>query len=661
MASASYLTDRFPRRLGLIAAAVLVQACGTTAESGGLVPDSATIQVYYIELPVGEERYTLDADGSGFRLRADLDYTERASRVQLAATLELDADLTPRRFEAKGKTYRFVEVDVEVDITRTQARVRNFDAVTVTPVTDPVFPVRGYAPLAGRAPLIAYWERLGRPAVIRPVPGRPTDVIEIEFRGLDTVAVDGRNIVLRRYMVSGVVWGREAVWVDESARFAAIVTRMAILPLEGVRSDLVEALPVLQASAVRDRMEDLERIDEATEPVAVNTFALTGASLIDGTGAALLADATIVIRDGSITAVGPRAQVEVPADAREFDATGLTILPGLWDMHAHASQIEWGHAYLAAGVTTARDLGGEMRFLTAFRDAIAEGRGLGPMLVLAGIVDGRDSLTFGPVTATTPAEGRRVVEAYQAAGFLQMKLYTRLQPEVVRAIVDRAHELGMTVTGHIPRSMSLEEALAAGMDGVAHLPIGNASPEARQRAIAVLVRYGTVVDPTMVWGELLGRSAETAIASFEPGIDTVAAPLMLNYQTASSNRDEASAADRLRDRLALVKAVHDAGVPIVAGTDGAVPGYSVLRELELYVAAGLTPMEAIQAATSVPARVMGMDDWVGTVLPGKRADLLIVEGDPLQDISNLRRSRWVVAGGRMYQASALRMSARGGS
>ena len=165
----------------------------------------------------------------------------------------------------------------------------------------------------------------------------------------------------------------------------------------------------------------------------------------------------------------------------------------------------------------------------------------------------------------------------------------------------------------------------------------------------------------MVWGELLGRSAETAIASFEPGIDTVAAPLMLNYQTASSNRDEASAADRLRDRLALVKAVHDAGVPIVAGTDGAVPGYSVLRELELYVAAGLTPMEAIQAATSVPARVMGLDDWVGTVLPGKRADLLIVEGDPLQDISNLRRSRWVVAGGRMYQTSALRTSARGGS
>jgi imidazolonepropionase-like amidohydrolase len=127
-----------------------------------------------------------------------------------------------------------------------------------------------------------------------------------------------------------------------------------------------------------------------------------------------------------------------------------------------------------------------------------------------------------------------------------------------------------------------------------------------------------------------------------------------NYQGAASDATPGAAGERLRTNLARVKALWDAGVPIVAGTDGAVPGVSLLRELELYVAAGLTPMQALQTATLVPARALAMADEVGTVEAGKRADLLVLEGDPLTDISNVRRGRWVVVGGRIFDMAGFR-------
>jgi imidazolonepropionase-like amidohydrolase len=420
-----------------------------------------------------------------------------------------------------------------------------------------------------------------------------------------------------------------------------------------VRKELVEALPQLQAVAIRDRMADLADLSAAVRPVVAGDFALVGVRVVDGTGAAPLEDATVVVRGDRIAAVGPRDQVTVPEGVEPLDAAGLTVVAGLWDMHGHVSQIEWGQAYLAAGVTTVRDMGGERRFLTAFRDAVDEDRALGPRMVLAGIVDGNDSLSFGMVTASTPAEGRAVVDGYHDEGFRQMKLYSRLRPEVVAAITARAHELGMTVTGHVPSALTLQEAVAAGMDEVAHMPLRGQDREV-MADLAVLAEAGTVVDPTQVWGELLGRSRATPIADFEPGIRAVAGPMAANYQGATSDASPGEVRERLRANLARVKAMWDAGVPIVAGTDGAVPGVSLLRELELYVAAGLTPTQALQAATVVPARALGMADEVGTVEVGKRADLLVLEGDPLTDISNLRLGRWVVVRGRVFDMDEFR-------
>jgi imidazolonepropionase-like amidohydrolase len=640
--------------VSILLAATLLAAPPASAQQARIAADSGTIRLHLLGREVGRETYTLRRAARGLVLTDSFTFVDRGGRVQLTTSLAVEDDLTPVRLRAQGRTYRFLNIDVDVEVNAGLARVRSLGDTADVRVPGPFFTVQGYAPLAARALLIGYWESHGRPARLTTVPGRPSSTVSIERRGDDVVERAGGRITLHRYSVQGVAWGREVVWLDADGRLAAIFTRANVLPFEGVREDLLPARPALERAAVMQQLHDLARLAAASRPVADGTFALVGAQIVDGTGRPPVPDGVVLVRAGVIAAVGPRGSISLPRGVTSIDVRGATIVPGLWDMHAHAAQIEWGPAYLAAGVTTARDMGGEYAFLTAFRDAIRAGRGIGPRLLLAGLVDGENEGAFGTVTAATAAQGVAAVERYHAAGFDQLKLYTWVAPDVVRAITQRAHALGMTVTGHLPRALSLEQALEAGMDQIAHMPISGAAGSAENRArIAALVAHGTVIDPTLSWGELLGRAPETPVATFQPGISGAPWPIAWAYGSVRNNTDSAAAAARLRQSLAALRALHDAGLPIVAGTDYGVPGHSLHRELELYVLAGLSPMEAIRAATAVPARVMGMAAEAGTIEPGKRADLLVLAGDPLQDISNIRRGRWVVAKGVMYECTAL--------
>ena len=231
-----------------------------------------------------------------------------------------------------------------------------------------------------------------------------------------------------------------------------------------------------------------------------------------------------------------------------------------------------------------------------------------------------------------------------------MKLYTVLQPDVVSAIITRAHELGMTVTGHIPTSLGLTKAVEAGMDHVAHLPI-NGDPQSPQTraTIEMLAKRKIVLDPTLPWNELLGHAPETPLESFEPGFAHAPPALLANYRSVKNATDAATAKRRVHESEVMVKALFDAGIPIVAGTDGGLPGYSLLRSLEMYVEAGMTPMQAIESATRVAAESMGLSRDSGTIEAGKRADLIVVSADPLKNISNIRQLRFVVANGRVLE------------
>jgi len=617
-------------------------------------PVSETILVSLLDRPVGTETFTTTADGDGTIYTGALDLTERGGRLQVSSSLRLGAGLTPTDFSVNGKSYRFVNVDAAVKVVGGMATVTSLGETKSFEAPRRFFTALSYAPLSARALLIRYWERNGKPATLPVMPGEPTRDVRIEPRGTDAVTSGGRTITLRRFSVDGIVWGRETVWLDESNRFAAIVSRVHILPIEGVREDLKDSLAALQASAVSDRMNDLARWMKDVPAVAERSYALSGARLIDGTGAAPTGDAVVVVREGRIAAVGPRASTPIPAGLRVLDVTGATIAPGSWDMHAHAAQIEWLPAYLAAGVTTFRDMGGEQPFLTAMRDVVANGKGLGPRVLLAGLVDGDASGAFGAVVASTPAQGRAIVDRYKAAGFNQIKLYSLLQPDVVSAINARAHELGMSVTGHVPTALGLTRAVEAGMDHVAHLPInGDPTSPPTRAVIELLAKRKTVIDPTLPWNELLGHAPDTALESFEPGFAHAPPALLANYHSVKNDTDAATAKRRVRDSQTMVKALFDAGVPIVAGTDGALPGYSLLRSIEMYVEAGMTPMQAIESATRVPAESMGLAADSGTIAVGKRADMIVLNADPLAAISNIRNIRWAIANGRVMQPALL--------
>ena len=202
--------------------------------------------------------------------------------------------------------------------------------------------------------------------------------------------------------------------------------------------------------------------------------------------------------------------------------------------------------------------------------------------------------------------------------------------------------------------LSLAEALAAGMDQVAHMPLrGDPGSPERERLLELMVDSGTVADPVQSWGELLGRSHETSIASFQPGIVGAPWPIAAAYNSVHNEATPEEVEQRRRVALSSVLAIHRAGVPIVAGTDYGVPAHSLHRELELYVNAGLTPLEAIRTASAIPAKAMGIAGESGTIEPGKRADLLILDADPLANISAIRTGRWVVANGVMYDCAGL--------
>jgi len=645
------------------------------------IVEQGKFTLHKFEQPIGQETYEIRRDGDSLAVKMDFKFTDRGSPVPLSATFRGAPDLTPQAFEIKGQTARSVSIDEAVTIDAGKVHFRTRDKQSdLTPPTGSFFTIAGYAPATMQMLMVRYWATHGSPTQLATL---PSGSVKVEPRGQDTIHVTGKDGAkdekLDRYTIEGLIWGRETLWFDANRNLvAAISTDAEFDHFEAIRDGYESALGDFVGRAGADGMSALAEISKGISGSRASTIAIVGGTLIDGTGAAPVPDAAVVIQNGRIVAVGPRSKVKIPKHANVVDAHGKTILPGLWDMHAHFEQVEWGPIYLAAGVTTVRDCGNEFEFITAVRDAIAKGRGLGPRLLLAGIVDGSSTYTIGVERVDTPDQARMWTDRYHAAGFQQMKIYSSVKLEELKVVADEAHRLGMTVTGHIPEGLNAYQAIEAGQDQINHigyiadvmkapLPenasrldrfkaganIDLDSPEA-QKALAFLKDHRTVVDPTIALMEFFTATTAKPLASFEPGVNKVAPELSEQLTDAAPPTEGSDIGEKVFEKeLAIVGALHRAGIPVVAGTDQAVPGHSLHREIELYVQAGFTPMEAIQAATMVPARAMGLEKESGTVKKGKRGDLILVNGNPLDDIHNIRNVEYVITNGTMFHTAEL--------
>jgi len=645
-------------------------------------PDPSVVEhgkftLHKFEQVIGEETYEIRRDGDSLAAKIDFKFTDRGTPVPLTISFRGASDFTPQSFEIKGKTARPVSIDEAVSIDGSAVHLRSRDKQTeAAPPSGPFFTIAGYAPATMQMLMVRYWSGHGSPAQL---PALPNGSVKIEPRGQDSIHIGDKDEKLDRYTVEGLIWGRETLWFDSHRNLVAEVSTDAEFDhFEAIRDGYEVALGDFVGKAGADGMNALAEISKGIPGSRSTTLAIVGATLIDGTGAPPLSDSAVVIHNGRIVDVGPRSKVKLPKKANVVEAKGKFLLPGLWDMHAHFEQVEWGPIYLAAGVTTVRDCGNEFEFITAVRDAIAQGRGLGPRLLLAGIVDGSGLVGIGVERVDSPEQARMWVDRYHAAGFQQMKIYSSVKLENLKAVADEAHRLGMTVTGHVPEGLNAFQTIPAGQDQINHIqyiadimhapfPVGMSRAERRKataeldldspdahKALSFLKEHHTVVDPTLALFELFSATTAKPVASFEPGVEKIAPELAqpLTDVEPPSERSEIGAKLFSKD-VAIVGALHRAGIPIVAGTDQAVPGHSLHREIELYVQAGFTPMEAIQAATIVPARVMGLEKELGTVQKGKRGDLILLTADPLADIHNTRAVEYVITNGTMYHTAEL--------
>ena len=572
-------------------------------------------------MEAGSERTAWRSSSSGRSLRAEtIVGVPSPIAIRLQSDLDVDTSGRPVDLRVSGTSYPWQR-----------------GAVGSPPAASPF-------PLALQALLATEWKRRGRPGSLA---GPARGGVSIEACGLERlpgVAIGREETAFECFLVAGLTWGRTVIWLASDGRLAAAVVPTALAPLVALPPGASAAYDSVLSAAARHGVERaLPRRGLETAPAV----AIVGVRVVAGDERPVLEDGVVVVRDGRLAAVGPRGSTPVPRGVRTIDGSGLTVVPGLWDMHAHLKQAEWLPAYAAAGITTVRDLGNEPAQLLAYRTALRRGDRLGPRILAAGFIDAlppsNRPYTGPALQANTPDAGRRLVRRYHALGYDQIKVWANVRPAVLRAIAAEAHALGLRVTGHVPAGIDALTAVRFGMDEIAHMnallaALGNADPAspAGARFIDSLRRAHVVVDPTLVVTRYATRSRSVPLREFEPCAADVPPELVSLWDgLAADPGDSAEGEAIVTKALGAVRALHRAGVPIVAGTDQGIPACTLMHELELYVRAGLTPLEAIGAATSVPARVMGLLGEVGTVTAGSRADLLVVDGDPSRDIGVL--------------------------
>jgi imidazolonepropionase-like amidohydrolase len=496
-----------------------------------------------------------------------------------------------------------------------------------------------------------------------------------------TIGKGAARKALTAYAVTGLSNAPIPVWFDASGKFFALIGG-----LSWIRAGYEVDQPVLQKvqdDALAKRSPALVKslLKTPSGPVA---FANVRAFLAGD----LFAEAqTIVVDKGVITRVGPAAHVTVPGGAQIIDGTGKTLVPGLWDSHMHFEDDASGPMLLSLGVTSVRDPGNVNQLTLARAARRAKGELLSPRVYPSVLIDGKGPNTAQAASvATSQEEALAIVRKAKADGFIAIKIYGTFNPAWVRATAAEAHRLGLHVHGHLPAGMRPSDAIDAGYDEITHIYFVmmqampddvvaksngmarfqgpgryakdvNLDAEPMKSLIAKMARRKITVDPTLVVAESLFVPENGDLSpAYAPFVGMLPPAVERGFRQGGfvvpSDLTRADFRASFAKLSELVGALHRSGVPIVAGTDGS--GLELIRELELYVAAGFTPAQALASATIETAHLVGADARTGSIAVGKAADLVLVEGDPSKAIGDLRHTQIVMMDGKLMEADALR-------
>lgn len=615
----------------------------------------------------------IHADGTR---ESSYEVLENGRGPKTTSKLKLAPDRTLASFDATGHDTMGLPIDEHFSIDAGRARWKSTSESGEQQVQQPAY----YLPLAAEP------DSLGLLAEALLAAGGtlallPAGQARAERAGDATVrSSSGVSRHLTAWGVTGLWFTPVYAWMDDSGRFFGVASTYYSMVPEGWES-AVE--PLIQQGKKLDQARARELASRLAHRPPAAGVAIRGARVLDLAAKRWLPDQTVLIEGARIKSIGPSKTTRTPEGAELIEAGGKALIPGLWDMHAHLGPSD-GAMYIASGVTTARDMGNDPDVLDDMKKQFDDASAVGPHVLRAGFIEGRGEKAAGSkVTAETEAEARVAVDEFARRGYEQMKIYNSMKPELVPVIASAAHDHGMRVSGHVPVHMRAEQAVRAGFDELNHINMVflnffiDESTDTRTTLrfsipaekgagldlasrpvtdfIALLRQKKTVVDPTVHVFEALLTARPGAVA---PNAASIASrlPATLQRELRTGGIPVPDGKDQLyKDSFAamlrMIKLLYDSKVPLVAGTDQY--GLMLARELELYVQAGIPAGDVLEIATLGAARVMRKDKTTGSIAVGKDADLVLIDGDPLKAIGDVRNVAMVMRSGIRYEPGPL--------
>jgi hypothetical protein len=637
--------------------------------------DSVRYVVLFQDKVSGHQTVVRSRDGV---TRVDFEYKDNGRGPDLKEEFTLARDGTYRTYRVRGTSTYGAPVDEGFEVAGGKASWRSTSDSGSQAATGTAL----YAPLNGslEAVTVSVAALTDRPDGKLPL--IPGGTLTMRRLAESAVTRGGAKQSVRLVTIIGLGYSPTFAWLTVEKRtrlFAFILPGLVRVIQEGWQGNGA-ALEARQQRAVDEELAAMERR---------LAHRLTGATLVrnarvfDSEHATLGPASDVYLYRGRISAVLPAGSPARGID-QVFEAGGRVLLPGLFDMHAHVDPWDGG-LHLAAGVLTVRDMGNDNATLQRLMSREEAGELLLPHVVPTGFIEGESPMSSRSGMVIQDLQGARdAIDWYAEHGYAQIKIYNSFPKDLVRETAAYAHSRGMRVGGHIPAFMRAQEAVEQGYDEIQHVNqvLLNffVTPEtdtrtldrfylpARKTAdldldappvrefIALLLRRRTVIDPTLATFDFLRHREGVVSAQFEAVADHLPPDVRRGLLVALMDiPDDTTAARYERSyekMIAFIGRLYRAGVPLVAGTDD-VAGFTLQRELELYVQAGLTPAQSLQIATWNGAKYTRTLGDRGSIQPGKLADLVLIDGDPTTDIAALRKVVLVIKQNRAYYPNEL--------